>query len=126
MKVLVLDTSVTIREKIVRLLSEYIPDVKILGESFNLEKLQNLVNIIEPDAVVLDCDLSGAETFSIIKNLKMNYPSTYFINISNYNAPLYRKKCFNSGIDYYFDKPSDINRIINLLIKKNKESELVC
>ncbi len=121
MKICIINSKLEIRDRILRLLTEQ--DI-IMEFIENLEEKNNVeflgVNQ-ETDAILINVDTKTEKCFEIMKNIKQNCPNMLVFMFSGYKNDKYKAKCFTFGVDYYFDKPSDLNRMIEILNEKNQE-----
>ena len=115
MKVLIVDDSEAIRERLVEMISE-VPDVEISSQAKDGQEAIRLIEETEPAVVVLDIqmpEVSGIDVLKFIGNgLK---PKPLVIVLTNYPYPLYREKCLAMGADYFLDKSVDFEKVIDIL-----------
>lgn len=71
------------------------------------------------DAVITDLRLtgtSGEEGLDILRYVKKHSPATKVILITGYGNSDVRRRAIQEGTDYYFEKPTPADKIINALI----------
>jgi DNA-binding NarL/FixJ family response regulator len=71
------------------------------------------------DIAILDIRLKDGSGTELIKYLKSGYKSIKVILFTNY--PEFRKECLKLGADYFFDKSSEFDELINIISKLNNE-----
>lgn len=119
--VVVVDDSEVIRDRITVLLSE-IPTVNIVGYADNPLSATELIVKNNPDVIILDIFLAGGSGIHVLKNIRSKKISSKVIMLTNYAQEEYRKKCFEEGADFFFDKSSEFDRVIEIVSKLSTAS----
>lgn len=120
MKVLVVDDSALLRERLVSLVSE-LPEVTTIGQAQDTSQALNAVQKLNPDVVILDIRLSEGNGIEILQRIKKKNSTPVTIMFTNYPYPQYRKKCEELGADFFFDKSTEFHKITDVLKKINQE-----
>lgn len=121
MKVFIVDDSALVRERIITMISEH-PGIEIIGQAKNAQEGINSILKLKPDVVILDIRMPGGSGIEVLRNIKKNSSGPTIIILTNYPYPQYRKKCIEAGADYFFDKSTEFNKIIEVLKKLIQES----
>ena len=121
MKVFIVDDSALVRERIIAMISEN-PGIEITGQAKNAQEGINSILKLKPDVVILDIRMPGGNGIEVLKNIKKNSSGPTIIILTNYPYPQYRKKCMEAGADYFFDKSTEFNKIIEVIKKLIQES----
>ena len=121
MKVFIVDDSALVRERIIAMISEH-PGIEITGQAENALEGINSILKQKPDVVILDIRMPGGNGIEVLRNIKKNNYAPTVIILTNYPYPQYRKKCIEAGADYFFDKSTEFNKIIEVLKKLIQES----
>ncbi len=121
MKVFIVDDSALVRERIIAMISEN-PGIEIIGQAKNAQEGINSILKLKPDVVILDIRMPGGNGIEVLKNIKKNNSAPTIIILTNYPYPQYRKKCIEAGADYFFDKSTEFNKIIEVIKKLIQES----
>jgi len=114
MKVFLVDDSAIVRERLVTMLSE-VQGVEIAGEAENLHDAIKGFEKLKPDVVILDIRMPGGNGIDVLENIKEKRPATKVIMLTNYPYPQYRKKCMDSGADFFFDKSTEFRKVVEVL-----------
>ncbi len=122
MKVLVVDDSAILRERLVSMISE-LPEVKVISQAQDASQALNSVQKLNPDVVILDIRLSEGNGIEILQHIKKKNAAPVTIMFTNCPYPQYRKKCEETGVDFFFDKTTEFNKITDVLKKVGQESE---
>jgi DNA-binding NarL/FixJ family response regulator len=118
MKVIVVDDSNVLRERVIEMLDE-LSGIQIIGQAANSKDALYSIQKLKPDMVILDIQMPGGSGIEIIPKIKQQEPSPRIIIFTNFPYPQYRKKCEEAGADYFFDKSTEFETLINLFQKLN-------
>ena len=110
MKVLIVDDSNVVRDRIVEMLSG-ITGVEIAGEATNSIEAIHMVNKLKPDAVTLDIRIPGESGIEVLKKIKRSQPSTIVMMLTNFPHEQYKNKCYKLGGDYFFSKSDEFEKV---------------
>lgn len=109
-----MEDSAEIRERL-RDMLESILHVELAGEADNENDAMRDICRIQPDAVILDFSSARGNSLSLMYRIKLQSLSIRVIVLTNNAYPQYRKKCMESGADYFLDKSRDIETLSSLL-----------
>jgi DNA-binding NarL/FixJ family response regulator len=112
MKVFLVEDSVVIRQRLVRLLND-VDGIKVIGESGNAQQAPAEILRLKPDAVLLDIHLLNGSGIDVLKQLKKAAPGMAVIILTAY--PDYRQKCLAAGADFFFVKAIEFDQVVPAL-----------
>jgi DNA-binding NarL/FixJ family response regulator len=115
-RVLIVDDSKQVRERLISLLSEY-PQVLIVGQAGNGKEALDALDDQKPDTVVLDIRLPGRSGIQLLREIKATHPEIAVIMLTNYDFEQYRKQCMQFGADYFFNKTLEFEKVVNVLVE---------
>lgn len=115
-RVFIVDDSVIVRERLTALLSE-VPSIEIIGAADNPLSATEAIVRTSPDVVILDIFLTGGSGIHVLKNIRGKQVASKVIMLTNYAQEEYRKKCFEEGADFFFDKSIEFDRVIDVIQK---------
>ena len=122
LKIFIADDSMIIVEKLINILSE-IKGFKISGKTYDASKAAGIIRKLNPDVVILDIRLYHGSGIDVLKQIKKERPSLIVIMLTNYPEADYRKVCLEEGADYFLDKSTEFEKVIDicksLLLQKN-------
>ena len=110
MKVLIVDDSNIIRDRIAKMLSG-ITRVEIAGEASNSIEAIHMVNKLRPDVVTLDIRIPGESGIEVLKKIKKTHSSIIVLVLTNFPQEQYRNKCYKLGGDYFFSKSDEFEKV---------------
>ncbi len=114
MRVVVVDDSIMVRERLVKMFSE-IPAVAVVGEAGNSLEALNIIEDKKPDVVVLDIKMPGDSGVEVLKRVKKKNSSIITIMLTNYPKEQFKEKCLGYGADYFFDKSEEYPKVTEVL-----------
>lgn len=114
MRVLVVEDSKIVRERLVAMIGET-EGVSVVGQAQDASEAIASVRRLRPDSVILDIQMPGGSGIEFLQSVKEEMPATMVIMLTNYSLPQYREKCANAGADFFFDKSTEFSRVPVLL-----------
>ena len=114
MRIVLVDDSILIRERLKQMLSE-IEAIEIIGEEQDEIEAIKCIRKLKPDAVILDIRLRRGSGVNVMREIKKDEPSPAVIILTNYPNNFYRMKCLNAGADYFLDKSTEFEQIPGIL-----------
>ncbi len=121
MKVLIVDDSKIVCNGLRQMLTN-ITDVEIVGEAHNTGDAITAITELKPNLVILDIRLPGPSGIEVLKDIRDKKLPIRVIMLTNYPYPQYRKRCMELGADYFLDKVTEIEKIVEVVkqLLKNK------
>lgn len=123
MKILVVDDSRILRERLTRVISE-IKGTEIIGEVETESQALKLIVKLKPDVVILDIRLKTGSGIKVLENITRRSIKTEVIVCTNYGYPQYRRRCRELGVKYFLEKATEFEKIPRVLrkIMKGKQT----
>ena len=118
-KVFVADDSPIVRERLISLLTE-LPNVEVVGETGVALDAIDSIRRLKPTAVVLDISMPGGGGMSVLETIKKDDEAPLVIMLTNFSNEPYRRRCLQLGADYFFDKSSEFEKVIQVLRKARR------
>ena len=103
MKVLVVDDSGIVRDRLKDMLSEA-TEGEAIGQAKDQQEATELLRDLNPEVMVLDIQMPGGSGIDLLHKVKRGQPPPLVIVLTNLSYPQYRKKCMDAGADFFFDK----------------------
>jgi len=119
MKIFIADDSAVVRERLIEMLSE-LPEIEIIGQAQDGLEATNLIKKLNPDVVILDIRMPRENGIDVLQNIKRDKQAPIVIMLSNYSYPQYRKKCMEAGADFFFEKSTEFEKVMEV-VKKVKQ-----
>lgn len=114
LKIFIADDSQILRTHLATALGE-IPDVEIIGEAETTNDAIERINASAPDVMVIDIRMPGEGGIHVLKTIKKSMPEIIAVIFTDYPYPQYRTKCAEEGADYFFDKATESEELIELI-----------
>ncbi len=112
-KLLIADDSTLVRKNIKRLLQN-ITSLSII-ESTTAKSTINKIEEYNPDILLLDLRMPEGSGYDVLKYLRDKTIKPVIIVLTNSSDGLSRKKCFEDGCDYFFDKAKEHKDAVRLV-----------
>ena len=115
LKVFLVEDSPLVRERLIEEIAstretEFVGCAETQSEA--VEKLSGL----DCDAIVLDINLARGNGFEVLKSVRAKRPHRpRVIVFTNYAFPFYRQLTMELGANYFLDKATDINRLLEII-----------
>ena len=113
MKVFIVDDSKIVRDRLVILLSD-LKKIEVIGQAKSTRQAIVAIRKLKPDVVILDIRMRDGNGIEVLANIKKDKSSPVIIMLTNYPYPQYRKKCLDAGADFFFDKSTEFERVIEV------------
>ena len=113
-RILVVDDHPVVRSGLIRLIDQQ-SDLVCCGEVAAASEVQTAVARLEPDLLILDLRLKGADGLELIKSLKSQFPTLQILILSQYDAPLYVERALNSGALGYVVKEQAADELLQAI-----------
>jgi len=114
MKVLIVEDSNLIRERLVEMISD-IAKVEIVGQEGYAPKAIASIQKLQPDVVILDIRLRDGNGFEVLESIKKGHKPPVVIMLTKYPYPSYREKCLALGADFFLDKATEFEKVAVIL-----------
>lgn len=112
-RVFISDDSPIVRVRLANMISD-IRGIELVGEAQNVEDSLEMIQNLNPDAVILDIRMPGGSGLDVLKAIKGKEDPPLVIILTNYSFPQYRKTCLESGADFFFDKSNEYHKVIDV------------
>ena len=112
MRIFIADDSEILRVRLIDMLSE-IEGIEIIGQAENSLDTIESIEKLNPHVVILDIRMPPINGIKVLEAIKKNDQSLKVIIFTNYPYPQYRKRCMDSGADFFFDKSTEFEKLID-------------
>jgi DNA-binding NarL/FixJ family response regulator len=110
MKVLIVDSSIRIIERLEEILSEA-ENITAIHRAVSYEEATKLFKENKHDAVLLDIFLPRNESFKLLKEIKQTGCKTSVIILSVQTDNYVQERCKSLGADFFLDKYNEFEKI---------------
>lgn len=113
-KVLIVDDSVIVGKRVQEILQEC-SSIENLGQAYNIDEGKKIIENKNPDLVILDIGFPVGSGMLLISEVKKRNSNAIVVMFTNYSHLIYRNKCKAMGADYFFDKSTELESLMDLL-----------
>ncbi len=110
----IVDDSEVIRERIATKLAT-IDGLEVVWQAEDLPGSYESFDKQKPDAVILDIQLPSGNGIEFLEHIKKTHKEIVTIMLTNYPINQFRKKCIDSGADFFFDKSTEFEKVFCVL-----------
>jgi DNA-binding NarL/FixJ family response regulator len=114
MKIVIADDSSLLRDRIRSLLNS-LNHNSVLYEAENGVEALKLIREKEPDLAILDIRMPEMNGIEVLKKIRELNIKIKVCILTNYDYPIYKRRCFKAGVDYFLRKTEDFGEINNIV-----------
>ena len=107
---MIADDSAPMRKRLVALLGN-IGNVEVVSQAEDAVEAIAGVRRLKPDVVILDIRMPGGGGLGVLDSLRREKPGPMVIMLTDYPFAQYRRKCLETGANFFFDKAAEFYRI---------------
>ena len=112
--VFIVDDSTVVRDRLAQMISS-LPGVDLVGQAdISFEAIEALRRL-RPNCAVLDISMPGGSGIHVLETIKREQPALSVIMLTNFAQDQYRQKCLALGADYFFDKTTQFEKVLDVL-----------
>ena len=115
-RILIADDSAVVRDRLKYLLVD-LGGVEVVGQAGDAVEARYLATKLKPDVAILDLRMPNGSGAEVLSDFKKMQPAPRVIMFTNYPHPENRKKCIDQGADYFFDKSTEIHKVLSVVRK---------
>jgi two-component system response regulator DevR len=114
LKVYIADDSREVRQRLVDLVSA-LQEVELVGQTALAYDAIADIQRLQPDVAILDIRLENGNGIDVLEIVKLLNAPPLVIMLTAFPNEQYRRRCLSAGADYFFDKTSEFERIVDVL-----------
>jgi DNA-binding NarL/FixJ family response regulator len=118
--VLLVDDSELIRTSLRSLLGS-VEGIASIREAATLGEALDCAQCDPPTLVIMDLHLPDGFGMHIIHQLKQFAPLLWIAVLTNHSAPVYRQRCLDLGVDWFFDKTTEVEELLEVVRQQAAE-----
>jgi DNA-binding NarL/FixJ family response regulator len=108
------DESDEVRKRLVNLVGA-IPGVELTGQAGNALAAIAGIGAATPEVAILDVHMPGGNGIQALGAVKALASPPIVIMLTAFPYPQYRQRCLVAGADYFFDKATQFEELVELL-----------
>ena len=121
MKILIVDDSAIMRERLKVMLSD-ITELENISQAEDVPEAISSFQKLDPEVVILDIRMPGGSGIDVLREIKKGNQPPLVIVLTNYPYPQYRRKYIEAGADFFFNKSTEFEKVTEVLkqLKQNQ------
>lgn len=122
MKVLLADDSILILERLQEMLITY-KQLEIIGMVKSGTEALEALRVLKPDLAIVDIKMPGLNGIEVLTEIRKEDKTLKFIILTFQATDYYRQMAIESGVDYFFSKVDDFEKIsgvVQAMLLKNE------
>lgn len=120
MKVLIVDDSEIVRERLKDILSE-VTEGDPIGQAKDSCEAIEILYKLNPEIVILDIEMPGRSGIDLLREIKKREQPPWIIVLTNQSYSQYRKVCIKAGADFFFDKSTEFDKVAEVITQLNNK-----
>lgn len=113
-RIVIVDDHALVREGLSKLVNEE-PDLEVCGDAADVPGALELVEVEEPDVIVVDISLSGQSGLELIKQINTRFPSIHILALSMHDEKLFAERALRAGAEGYVNKEAPPDKVIEAI-----------
>jgi DNA-binding NarL/FixJ family response regulator len=111
------DDSTEVRKRLVALIS-ILQGVVFVGQTGDARVAIEDIQRLKPEVAILDIRLVNGNGIEVLEIVKLLKAAPLVIMLTAFPSEQYRRRCISAGADYFFDKTSEFEQILDVLEEK--------
>jgi two-component system, NarL family, invasion response regulator UvrY len=112
-QVILVDDSAVVRDRLAALLSA-LEGIEVSGQAADVISATHLIRERTADVLISDLDLPVSSGIELLHTVRRERGSMLVIILTDYDHPKLRQMCANLGADFYFHKPTEFEKVLEV------------
>lgn len=114
-KAAIADDSAIVRSRLAEKIRK-LQGIDVIWQANDAFESIKLFGELKPDVFILDVQMPGMTGIEMLKEIKaLENPDVTFIVLTNYPLPILKKKSIDAGADYFFDKTTEFDKVVDII-----------
>ena len=122
LRLFIADDNVAFRKRLASIISN-IEGIDVVGVAGDVRETIKALKEIPVDTIILDLHMPGGSGFDVLHAIKSTKPNPKVIVLTVGPKSAYQMLSYLSGADYFFEKSSDLKKMMHLLENTAKEKK---
>lgn len=123
MRILIVEDSAIVAERILRMLSELPGEVRIVGRVESAPDALEAIEKYSPDVVILDIRLSRGNGLDVLQQMPRGEQRPIVLVLTNYALRPIAQRCLEAGADFIFDKSTEFEKVLDTILQLMQQNE---
>ncbi len=113
-RVMLAEDSEIIRDRLVEMLKDA-SGIDLVGVACDAPEASALFFAVRPAAAILDIQMPSGSGIRVLEEIKRTDRSCVVVILTSFAFPELRQRCLDSGADFFLDKATEFERILDVL-----------
>ena len=114
MKVLIVEDSPLISERLNQMLSE-LDQVEVVGRAADGDEALRLFDESQPAVVLLDLEIPRRNGLEVLREVRKRVEPCLVVMFTSYDLPDFREACLRAGADFFLRKSTEFERVVEIV-----------
>jgi DNA-binding NarL/FixJ family response regulator len=122
----IVEDSPLVRERLIEVVGD-VPNSRVVGQAEAVTEALEGICHAQPRVLILDVQLRGGSGFRLLKQMRtarIDRPELVIV-VTNYPSEDYRTASRDCGVDHFFDKASEFDKVREVLLGWGQRSQPV-
>lgn len=115
-RVLIVDDVPQVRQDL-RTLLPLVGDIKIVGEAADGAEAVRLVNILQPEVILMDLEMPVLDGYEAARQIKTRCPTCRVIALTIYDHEAVWQRASEAGVDDFIVKGAPLERLVEAIVE---------
>jgi DNA-binding NarL/FixJ family response regulator len=117
LKIFIAEDSTLVCQRLVDMFSELEEPgaVELIGRAGSAQEAIEAIRRLKPDLAILDICLAEGSGIQVLEAVKSNGPAPVIIMLTAFPYPQYRTRCLEAKADYFFDKLTEFDQVVEVV-----------
>ena len=117
LKIFIAEDSTLVCQRLIDMFSELEDTgaIELIGRAGDAQGAIEAIRRLKPDGAILDICLAEGSGIQVLEAVKSNDPSPVVIMLTAFPYPQYRTRCLEAGADYFFDKLTEFDQVVEVV-----------
>ena len=114
-RVLIADDVAQVRQDL-RTLLTLSGGIEVIGEAGNGLEAVHLVEMLHPNAVLMDLEMPVMDGYEATRQIKARYPDSRVVALTLHGCPAAREKALQAGVDFFIEKGASLDTLVQAIL----------
>jgi len=114
MRVLIIDKSKVIQQRLTRLFSD-LQNPSVIACAEEPEQALNYIRELKPDVIIADVEFPGPDNLELLASIRKVAPGSFIIGLTSTSLSNHLNKFLEAGVKYVLNKVTDLEKLVDII-----------